>query len=655
MRALTEISKNTGAGTARILIPGMLLLALNPALADVRLPRLLSDGMVLQRDAKVNVRGWADPGENVRVEFRNRIYRASTGRDGKWTITLPALEAGGPDSMRIAGNNSIVLHDVYVGDVWIASGQSNMELPMARVRDLYANEIANSDNSMIRHFEVPDRYNFKHPEDDLTGGAWEPANPRTVHAFTAVGYFFARELYERYRVPIGLINASLGGSPVEAWMSEQALAEFPRHLAVAKEFRNDALIREITASDTKRNEDWYALLDARDQGLKGKTWADPAHDVSSWPAMILPSFWDEAGLGSVNGAAWFRREITLPAALAGKPARLDMGRIVDADMTYVNGTLVGNVTYQYPPRKYEVPAGLLKAGRNVIAVRVISNIGRAGFIRDKPYKLAIDGTEIDLRGEWRYRLGATMEPLQPQTFIRWKPLGLYNAMIAPLLDHRVKGVIWYQGESNTRAPEEYAETFSALIKDWRRQWKQGEFPFLYVQLANFMEAPEHPVESQYAELREAQLKTLRAPKTAMAVAIDLGEWNDIHPLNKKDVSTRLALAARKIAYGEKNIVHSGPIYRSMKIRKGKVILSFTHIGGGLIARDGGELKEFAICGRDGKFVWARARIEGDKVVVWNDSISDPVAVRYAWADNPQGANLYNKEGLPASPFRTDDF
>jgi sialate O-acetylesterase len=248
-----------------------------------------------------------------------------------------------------------------------------------------------------------------------------------------------------------------------------------------------------------------------------------------------------------------------------------------------------------------------------------------------------------------------MEPLQPQTFIRWKPLGLYNAMIAPLLDHRVKGVIWYQGESNTRAPEEYAETFSALIKDWRRQWKQGEFPFLYVQLANFMEAPEHPVESQYAELREAQLKTLRAPKTAMAVAIDLGEWNDIHPLNKKDVSTRLALAARKIAYGEKNIVHSGPIYRSMKIRKGKVILSFTHIGGGLIARDGGELKEFAICGRDGKFVWARARIEGDKVVVWNDSISDPVAVRYAWADNPQGANLYNKEGLPASPFRTDDF
>lgn len=622
--------------------------------AEVRLPRLVSDGMVLQRDAKVKVWGSADPGESVRIEFRNKTYRTRAGRDSKWQITLPALKAGGPYRMTIAGNNSIILNDVYVGDVWIASGQSNMELPMARVSELYEAEIASSANPMIRHFLVPDRYNFKHPEDDLPEGAWEPANPQTLPGFSAVGYFFARELYNRYRIPVGLINASLGGSPVEAWMSEQALAEFPHHLATAQEFRDDALIQRITENDTKRSEAWYALLDARDRGLKNN-WADPAYDASKWPVMRLPAFWDETELGAVNGVAWFRKEITLPAALAGEPARLEMGRIVDADMTYVNGKFVGNVTYQYPPRKYQVPAGLLKAGRNVIAVRVISNLGRAGFIKDKPYKLVVADTALDLRGEWRYRLGATMDPLQPQTFIRWKPLGLYNAMIAPLLHYRIKGVIWYQGESNVRDAKEYRATFPALVRDWRKQWDQGDFPFLYVQLANFLEAAEQPAASQYAELREAQLKALRVPETGMAVAIDLGEWNDIHPLNKKDVGARLALAARKIAYGEKNIVHSGPVYKSMKIRKGEAILSFTNTGGGLIAAGDGELKHFAIRGRDGKFVWAQARIEGDKVVVWNDAVPGPVAVRYAWADNPQGANLYNKEGLPASPFRTDDF
>lgn len=645
---------NIRAKRMRLLIPGLLLSLLQPALADVRLPRLISEGMVLQRDVKASVWGLADPGERVRVEFRNKTYRTSAGQDGKWKVSLPALPAGGPDRMRIAGNNSIVLNEVYVGDVWIASGQSNMEMPVSRVRELYENEIASSANPRIRHFLVPDRYNFKHPEDDLPEGAWESANPQTVPGFTAVGYFFARELHDRYRVPIGLINASLGGSPVEAWMSEQALAEFPHHLATARQFRDDALIQRTTEDDTKRSDAWYTLLDARDRGLKSN-WADPAYDASRWPRMQLPAFWDETELGPVNGVAWFRREITLPAALAGQPAKLDMGRIVDADMTYVNGRLVGNVTYQYPPRKYEVPAGLLRAGRNVIVVRVTSNLGRAGFIRDKPYRLSIGGTEIDLGGEWRYRLGATMEPLQPQTFIRWKPMGLYNAMIAPLLNHRIKGVIWYQGESNTKAPEEYAKTFPALINDWRRQWDQGEFPFLYVQLANFMEISAQPTQSQWAELRESQLAALRVSKTGMTVAIDLGEWNDIHPLKKKDVGARLALAARKIAYGEKKLVHSGPIYKSMKIKNNKIILSFTNTGGGLIAADSGELKQFAICGPEGKFVWATARIEGDKVVAWSDAIPDPVAVRYAWADNPQGANLYNREGLPASPFRTDDF
>ncbi|HEX5057377.1 MAG TPA: sialate O-acetylesterase [Gammaproteobacteria bacterium] len=630
---------------------------LQPVCANVRLPRLLGDGVVLQRDAKLNVWGWADPGEPVNIEFRGRTYQTRTGQDGKWKTWLPPQQPGGPDRMTVSGNNSIVLNEVYVGDVWICSGQSNMELPIARVRELYENDILSSFNPYIRHFLVPDRYNFKNPEDDLPDGRWESANPQTVPNFTAVGYFFARELYERYQVPIGLINTSLGGSPVEAWMSEQALEQFPQHLATAVEFRNDSLIQRITEQDTRRSDDWYALLDSRDKGLQG-SWADPDYDASKWRTMRLPSFWDEAGLGTeskpVNGAVWFRKEITLPPAMAGKPAKLKMGRIVDADTTYVNGKAVGNVTYQYPPRNYEVPAGLLKAGRNVITVRVTSNIGRAGFIKDKPYRLSVGGADFDLAGDWQYRLGATMEPLQPQTFIRWKPLGLYNAMLAPLLNHRIKGVIWYQGESNTKNPREYAQTFPALIRDWRKHWNQGDFPFLYVQLANFMEAKDTPSSSEWAELRESQLKTLRVPKTGMAVAIDLGEWNDIHPLNKKHVGRRLALAARRIAYGEKGVAHSGPIYKSMKVKKDKIILSFTDTGSGLMA-EGGELSQFAIAGADKKFVWAKAQIEGDKVVVWSDAVPEPVAVRYAWADNPQGANLYNKERLPASPFRTDNF
>lgn len=341
------------------------------------------------------------------------------------------------------------------------------------------------------------------------------------------------------------------------------------------------------------------------------------------------------------------------AAASGKPARLLLGRIVDADSVFVNGVFVGSTGYQYPPRRYQAPAGVLKEGKNVITVRVISEAGKGGFVPGKPYELIIDGQTIGLAGNWLYRQGAEMPPLAARTFIRWKPLGLFNAMISPLLNYRIKGVIWYQGESNAGRPEEYKELFPALIRDWRARWGQGDFPFLFVQLANFMEARPRPSESNWALLREAQLEALALPNTGMAVAIDIGEWNDIHPLNKKDVGKRLALAARRVAYGEKEAVHSGPIYRSMKAEGSKIVLSFCNIGSGLEAGGGNELRHFAIAGADRRFTWAEARIEKDKVVVWSEEVPEPVAVRYAWADNPAGANLYNKEGLPASPFRTD--
>lgn len=633
-----------------------LFLTCQTAFCEVSLPRLISDGMVLQRDSKVKIWGWAEPSEKITINFNGKEYNTKTGKCGKWSITLSPMKAGGPFNMKINGNNNIIIKDVLIGDVWVCSGQSNMETSMKRVSPLYESEIANSENNYIRYFTVPKKYNFNIPQKDLEYGDWEKINPENILGFSAVAYFFAKELYEKYNVPIGLINSSLGGSPIEAWISEESLKEFPEPYEQAQRFKDSTLISQIINSDKERIGTWYSELRKKDEGYKSpkEIWYNPTLDISDWDTMNIPGYWVNTKLGSVNGVVWFRKEINLPASMAGKHAKLLLGRIVDADSAFVNGVFVGTTGYQYPPRRYEIPSGLLKKGKNTLVVRVISNIGNGGFVLDKPYKLFAGSDTIDLKGYWEYKLGAEMEPLESQTFIRWKPLGLFNAMISPLLNYRIKGVIWYQGESNAGEPLKYRKLFPTLIKDWRKNWKQGDFPFLFVQLHNFMETKDEPTESDWALLREAQLKTLSVPNTGMAVTIDVGEWNDIHPLNKKDVGRRLALAALKVAYGEKDVVYSGPIYKCMKIDGNKIIISFTNTGSSLIVKGGEELKHFAICGSDKKFIWAKAKIEGDKVVVWNDNISNPVAVRYAWADNPVGANLYNKKGLPASPFRTDN-
>jgi sialate O-acetylesterase len=639
----------------RLLYLYVLLLS-QAAFCQVRLPHLVSDGMVLQRGDSVKIWGWAAADEKVTINFSGKTYTDTTGKDGKWAVTLSKLKAGGPYSMEISGSNRIILKNILIGDVWVCSGQSNMDLPMARVEERYTDVIANSKNPAIRRFFVSKRYDFNKPQEDLESGYWESANPESILRFTATGYFFAKALYEKYKIPIGVIHASVGGSPAEAWLSEDALKEFPTHLETAKKFKDSDYLNQIADKDKAVSDAWYSLLQQKDKGLADgqKPWFDPTYDASDWATMNVPGYWADEDPGPVNGVVWFRKEIDVPASMIGRPARLLLGRVVDSDRTYVNGKFVGSVSYQYPPRKYDVPENLLKAGKNIIVVRVINNIGRGGFIPDKPYQLSAAGWTIDLKGPWQYKLAATMKPLQSKTFIEWQPLGLYNGMIAPLLNYTIKGVIWYQGESNTAKPLEYRKLFPAMIADWRQQWNQGNFPFLYVQLANYMQAQNQPSESNWAELREAQLKTLTAANTAMAVTIDIGEWNDVHPLNKEDVGKRLALGAQKVAYGDKRVVYSGPIYQSMKIEGNKIILAFKHIGGGLVSQGASELKYFAIAGADKKFVWAKAKVQGNKVIVWNDDIPNPAAVRYAWADNPEGANLYNKEGLPASPFRTDE-
>lgn len=639
---------------------GLVLLLLSfmtlSMVAQVRLPRLISDGMVLQRDAQVKVWGWGAQGEKVTVSFHDSVYFATVNEKGEWTILLSGLKAGGPFTMTVSACNIITVKDIMIGDVWVCSGQSNMELPVRRVRPLYGKEIASSANPYIRHFTVPQKYNFNAPENDLDSGKWGSPNPTAVLNFSAVAYFFGTDLYEKYHVPIGLINTSLGGSPAESWLSEEALKQFPNHLNEAQRFRDANLIRQIESQDKARIDAWYAELWQKDEGYRDsqKPWSETALSTDGWRRMNVPGYWAATELGAVNGVVWFRKDVEVPASMIGKPVELNLGRIVDADSVFINGVFVGTTSYQYPPRWYSLPPNVLKAGLNTVVVRVISNIGKGGFVLDKPYQIVCGGETIDLKGPWLYRLGARMEPLASQTFIRWKPLGLFNAMLAPLLNYAIKGVIWYQGESNAERPIEYRDLFPAVIRDWRAKWNQGDFPFLFVQLPNFMEAKDQPSESNWALLREAQLRTLSLPRTGMAVAIDIGEWNDIHPLNKKDVGKRLALAAQKVAYADDKVVYSGPIYESMRIEGNKIIITFTQTGSGLMAR-GDELKCFAIAGSDKRFVWAKAKIENNKVVVWSEMVPNPVAVRYAWADNPEGANLYNGEGLPASPFRTDEW
>lgn len=622
--------------------------------AQIRLPRLVSDGMVLQRDKPVTLWGWASAGEKVTVKFKSKTFTTQTGSDGKWILKLPAQKAGGPYEMTFKGTNELTVKNILFGDVWICAGQSNMELTLVRPKQKYATDIAASKNPMIRHYTVPDHYDFNHTKDEIqNGGKWLEADPKNVLEFSAVGYFFAKELYDKYKVPIGLLNIAVGGAPAESWLSEDSLKKFERQYKIAVTYKDQKVIDSTLKSDRDRISNWHRMLNEKDEGLVGN-WKDPLLDDAGWIEMNMPGYWADGSIGFMNGSMWFRKKIEVPRAMIGALAKIELGAIVDADSVFINGVYIGNTSYQYPPRRYNIPANVLKEGTNLIVIRVINQSGRGGFVPDRPYHLSANNDTIDLKGKWKLRPGAKMEALAGQTFIQWQPLGLYNGMLFPVFNYTMKGVIWYQGESNAWYPGEYQAVLKTMINTWRSGWNQGDFPFLIVQLANWMAAKSTPSESGWAATRQAQLSTSKMKNTALAVAVDLGQWNELHPENKKDVGHRLALLARRLAYGEKKLVASGPIYKSMKIDGNKIILSFSETGGGLIAKGGEPLRYFAIAGVDKKYVWANAEIKGDKVIVWSDEIANPVSVRYAWADNPEGTNLYNKEGLPASPFGTHD-
>ncbi|GAA4410024.1 sialate O-acetylesterase [Nibrella viscosa] len=616
--------------------------------------------MVLQRNTPLTIWGWAQAGEKITVRFTGKTYKATTDNAGIWRLTLPPMPAGGPFSMAITGGASrLTLTYILLGDVWFCSGQSNMVHQM-NIHDVtYAGDIAEANYPQIRQFWVPTLTNLQGPVTDFPQGEWKAAVGENVRPFSAVAYFFAKKLYQRYKVPIGIINASVGGTPIEAWMSEEGFTGMPVQQTLIDKNKDTAYVNSLS----RRAAAAPRPAPPADLGLAGAVnWYAPAYTPKGWRNINVPGYWEDQGVKDLNGVVWYRREVQLPASMAGRAAGVFLGRIVDADELYINGKPVGRTTYQYPQRRYKVPADVLKPGRNVFVVRVTNTAGKGGFVPDKPYCIFAGADTVDLKGTWQYKVGTAFRPVSranpdggsPAVGIsaQNQPTALYNAMVAPAIDYAIKGFCWYQGESNAGRPQEYEPLQRALIRDWRRQWKQGDLPFLYVQLPGFMDYNYLPSESSWAVLREAQRNALSVPNTAMVVAIDLGEWNDIHPDNKKDVGERLALAALKLAYHE-NVVYSGPLYQSATIDGNRIIISFDHVGSGLVTSDGEAPGEFAIAGSDKKFVWAKARIDGGTVVVWSDEVPSPRYVRYAWADNPVNPNLYNKEGLPASPFRTD--
>ena len=633
--------------------------------AEVRLPSIIGDNMVLQRGVKVRIWGKANAGERITVTFDRKSVNTVADAQGRWQVWLGPLKAGGPSELTIKGDNVLTIKNVLVGEVWICSGQSNMEWALVNTVD-GAEAVAQANYPEIRLFTVEHNTATSALED--VQGRWVVTTPEDAGSFSAVGYFFGREIYQQVKVPIGLINTSWGGTPAEAWTALEALRSSPELKPILDRYESSLNAGPQTKQAYERAlaewEEKNLYLDSENKG-EAQGYADPATSTVDWSKMDLPKQFETAGL-LIDGVVWFRKVVDVPATWAGRDLVLNLTAIDDYDITYFNGKKIGSTGRETPnsymvPRKYVVPGSLVRSGQNVIAVRVFDRAGEGGFGRGGEMSLrGAGGEEISLRGDWSYKVELALEPKRPDWGSRPEPVGasnqnspgvLYNAMLAPLVPFSIRGAIWYQGESNAGRAYQYRTLFPTMIRNWRSVWGY-DFPFYFVQLPNWRARQDQPGESDWAELREAQAMTLREPHTGMAITIDVGDGDDLHPRNKLDVGRRLATLALANVYG-KEIIPSGPLFDRFKVEGNKVRISFKY-GQGLKTSDGGPVKGFAIAGADRRFVWAEARIEGDTVVVSTPGIQKPVAVRYGWADNPL-VNLYNKAGLPASPFRTDDW
>jgi len=618
--------------------------------ANVRMPLIFSDGMVLQRDKQIPIWGFADANESVEIHFNKQVKKTTADKNGKWTVNLGAEKAGGPFELTIIGKNKITIKNVLVGEVWICSGQSNMEFQVFKTMN-GEKEMADANYPMIRHFGVAQDLSGT-PKDDLKQGKWEEANKKNVGNFTAVGYYFARKLYDELKIPIGIINTSWGGTNVETWTSREAFENSP-------DFK--AMIADVPTLNVDSISKLYARkMKERVEKIQGNPVSSDNEDSfkelsfndNSWGELNTPSLWENQPLGDLDGVVWMRKTITLTADDLKNKAVLSLAKIDDEDIAYINGIEIGRNTQYDLKRVYSVPGNVLKEGKNVIAVRIVDNSGGGGIYGEaQDLKLAIGSKSIPLDGKWKFRVIVVKTALSPNSY----PSLLYNAMVNPLVPYGIQGVLWYQGEANVWRAAEYKKSFPLMINDWRTKFKQGNFPFYFVQLSTFDEFGGNSEKgSRWAELREAQSETLKVPNTGMAVTTDIGNAKDIHPTNKQDIGLRLAAIAMNNIYGKKQ-VHSGPTYKSQEIKGNQIVLTFDNIGSGLSTPNNVELKGFEIAGADKVFHSAKAIMKDNKVIVSSDQVQNPVAVHYGWADDDTAINLFNKEKFPASPFRTDNW
>lgn len=623
--------------------------------ATLKLPSVLNDNMVLQRDKPIHIWGWAIAGQKVTVSFLKKMYTTITDQKGKWNVFLASAKAGKGGTMTISTtDDKIELKNILIGEVWVCSGQSNMEFELSSFKDFYANEINSANNDNIRYITVQNTINNKEQDDVSIKYSWCSVNPQTVLKSSATAYFFAKKLYERLNVPIGLVISAWGGTPAQAWIDTTTVKQFPNYADVYdKSLRHLDLskLAEIKEENNKKFQQEKAKAAA-----EFKNYLSINYDDSKWEATTLPGNWESKGHPDFDGLAAYRIEFNVSKEDAGKEATLHLPAIDDIDSTYINGTFLGSQTVWNELRTYKIPANVLVEGKNMLTIWVEDGQGGGGLNSDVAnYYIETPTNKIELKGNARLKLLLPLLSVLPGvnlSGLQNSPTVLFNGMIAPLLPLSIRGAIWYQGESNSDKYVEYRKLFPAMINNWRKRWHQGDFPFLFVQLASYNPNETEPEVSDWAFLREAQAMTRYLPNTGMAVTVDVGDKNDIHPKQKKEVGERLAANAFKIVYGYKNEIAAGPALSKAIINKNDITVQYKNIGSGLMVK-GDVIHTFTIAGADKKFYPATAILSGNTVVVSSDKVVHPLYVRYAWASSPLDANLYNKEGFPAEPFRTD--
>lgn len=635
----------------------------------LHMPGIFADHMVLQRDQTIPIFGRATPGQTISVEFAGRHASTTVRQNGTWQVNFRPHSAGGPYTLKVTGDGEATFTDVMVGEVWVASGQSNMEWPILQQNDV---DVAQSEASpTLRMFTVGRNAADMRAED--VKGSWVPASSDTVGAFSAIGFWFGNDLRKWLNVPIGIINTSWGGTPGESWLRRERILSDPDLDYIARDYLNNLpSFKDRKAKYDQAIAAWNSIVYTKDEKNAGmlEGWYSPSYLPTDWHAVTLPNLLEVTEGEDMDGSVWYRRTVDLPAEWAGREMTVELGPIDDFDDTYFNGRRIGGIDQRWEywnsiPRRYTVPPALVRSGQNTLAVRVFDQMGRGGFTgaasQMRVYPTDGAGAPITLAGTWVSKIERRVKPPSPELLASqpqapygpghpWGPGSLWNGMVSPLIPYGIRGVIWYQGESNTDRAEEYRQMFPLLIDDWRGQWGQGDFPFLFVQLSGYTARVTDPGPSPWAELREAQANTRFLPNTGMAVSLDLGDPNDIHPRTKLEIGRRLSLVALANVY-KVDVADKGPSFRVMLPEGDGVRLEFKNAAG-LRTVDGKAPTGFAVAGADQKFVWAEAHIEGDSIVLTPPAGLKVVAVRYAWANNPD-VNLYNADGLPMEPFRTD--